>query len=55
MIDLVQVWQLDRWGRSVTDRLATLQELEDLGVGFVSRTEFKSMIRDLVHNAHLPD
>jgi hypothetical protein len=26
------------WGRSVTDLLATLQELEDLGVGFVSLT-----------------
>lgn len=38
-IDLVLVWRLDRWGRSVTDLLATLQELEDLGVGFVSLTE----------------
>ena len=25
-IDLVLVWRLDRWGRSVTDLLATLQE-----------------------------
>jgi putative DNA-invertase from lambdoid prophage Rac len=33
-IDLVLVWRLDRWGRSVTDLLATLQELEHLGVGF---------------------
>jgi DNA invertase Pin-like site-specific DNA recombinase len=32
------VWRLDRWGRSVTDPLATLQELEHLGVGFVSLT-----------------
>ncbi len=38
-IDLVLVWRLDRWGRSVTDLLATLQELEHLGVGFVSLTE----------------
>jgi putative DNA-invertase from lambdoid prophage Rac len=38
-IDVVLVWQLDRWGRSVTDLLATLQELEHLGVGFVSLTE----------------
>ena len=38
-IDLVLVWRLDRWGRSVTDLLATLQELEYLGVGFVSLTE----------------
>jgi len=35
----VLVWRLDRWGRSVTDLLATLQELEHLGVGFVSLTE----------------
>jgi putative DNA-invertase from lambdoid prophage Rac len=38
-IDVVLVWLLDRWGRSVTDLLATLQELEHLGVGFVSLTE----------------
>src|SRR6266700_4796180 len=38
-IDIVVVWRLDRWGRSVTDLLATLQELEHLGVGFVSLTE----------------
>jgi len=35
----VLVWRLDRWGRSVTDLLSTLQELEHLGVGFVSLTE----------------
>jgi putative DNA-invertase from lambdoid prophage Rac len=38
-IDVVLVWRLDRWGRSVTDLPATLQELEHLGVGFVSLTE----------------
>ncbi len=38
-IDVVLVWRLDRWGRSVTDLLATLQELEHLGVGFVSLIE----------------
>jgi len=38
-IDVVLVWRLDRWGRSVTDLLATLQELEHLSVGFVSLTE----------------
>jgi len=37
-IDGVLVWRLDRWGRSVTDLLATLQELDHLGVGFVSLT-----------------
>jgi len=38
-IDVVLVWRLDRWGRSVTDLLATLQELQHLDVGFVSLTE----------------
>ena len=38
-IDGVLVWRLDRWGRSVADLLATLQELEHLGVGFVSLPE----------------
>ena len=38
-IDMVLVWRLDRWGRSVADLLATLQELEHLGVDFVSLTE----------------
>ena len=38
-IDVVLVWQLDPWGRSLADLVATLQELERLGVGFVSLTE----------------
>jgi DNA invertase Pin-like site-specific DNA recombinase len=38
-IDVVLVWRLDRWGRSVADLLATLQELDHLGDGFVSLTE----------------
>jgi putative DNA-invertase from lambdoid prophage Rac len=38
-IDVVLVWRLDRWGRSVADLLATLQELQHLDVGFVSLTE----------------
>ena len=42
-IDVVLVWRLDRWGRSVTDLLATLQELEHLGVGFVSITQALDM------------
>ena len=37
-IDVVLVRRLDRWGRSVTDLLATMLELEHLGVGFVSLT-----------------
>jgi len=35
----VLVWRLDRWGRSLMDLVATLQELIDLNVGFVSLTE----------------
>jgi putative DNA-invertase from lambdoid prophage Rac len=38
-IDVILVWRLDRWGRSVTDLLATMQELEHLSVRFVSLTE----------------
>ena len=38
-IDVVVVWRLDRWGRSMADLVATLQELRELGVGFVSLTE----------------
>ncbi len=38
-IDVVVVWRLDRWGRSVADLVSTLQELQQLGVGFVSLTE----------------
>lgn len=38
-IDVVLVWRLDRWGRSVADLVSTLQELTALGVGLVSVTE----------------
>jgi putative DNA-invertase from lambdoid prophage Rac len=38
-IDLVIVWRLDRWGRSLVDLVNTLQELSSLKVGFVSLTE----------------
>jgi DNA invertase Pin-like site-specific DNA recombinase len=38
-IDVVMVWRLDRWGRSLADLVATLQELSHLGLGFVSLTE----------------
>src|SRR5271170_4795600 len=38
-IDVVLVWRLDRWGRSVADLVSTLQELQHLDVGFVSLTE----------------
>jgi len=38
-IDVVLVWRLNRWGRSVADLLWTLRELDELGVGFASLTE----------------
>jgi DNA invertase Pin-like site-specific DNA recombinase len=38
-IDVVLVWRLDRWGRSLHDVVTTLQELMEAGVGFVSITE----------------
>jgi putative DNA-invertase from lambdoid prophage Rac len=38
-VDVVVVWRLDRWGRSLPDLIVTLRERTDLGVGFVSLTE----------------
>ena len=38
-IDVVLVWRLDRWGRSLADLVVTLKDLSKLGVGFVSLTE----------------
>jgi DNA invertase Pin-like site-specific DNA recombinase len=38
-VDVIIVWRLDRWGRSVSDLIGTLGELADFGVGFVSLTE----------------
>jgi putative DNA-invertase from lambdoid prophage Rac len=38
-IDVVLVWRLDRWGRSLIDLVVTLKELAELGVAFVSLTE----------------
>jgi len=38
-VDIVIVWRLDRWGRSLVDLVSTLQELAALKVGFVSLTE----------------
>jgi len=38
-IDVIIVWKLDRWGRSVNDLFHTLNELNVLGVGFISLTE----------------
>jgi putative DNA-invertase from lambdoid prophage Rac len=38
-IDIIVVWRLDRWGRSLVDLVTTLQELMALKVGFVSLSE----------------
>jgi putative DNA-invertase from lambdoid prophage Rac len=38
-IDAILVWRLDRWGRSVSDLVSTLQELTELKVGFISLME----------------
>jgi putative DNA-invertase from lambdoid prophage Rac len=38
-IDVIIVWRLDRWGRSLADLVSTLKELSDLSVSFVSLTE----------------
>ena len=37
--EMVLVWRLDRWGRSLVDLVVTLKELAELGVSFVSLTE----------------
>ena len=38
-IDVIVVWKLDRWGRSLVDLINSLQELTALNVGFISITE----------------
>lgn len=38
-MDAIIVWKLDRWGRSVPDLIFTLNELQEIGVGFISITE----------------
>jgi DNA invertase Pin-like site-specific DNA recombinase len=38
-LDVILVWKLDRWGRSLVYLMTTLHELTALGVGFVSLTE----------------
>jgi putative DNA-invertase from lambdoid prophage Rac len=38
-LDVVVVWRLDRWSSSMADLVQTLQELNALGVGFVSLSE----------------
>ena len=38
-IDVIVVWHLDRWGRSLLDLIGTLNELHSAGIGFVSLNE----------------
>lgn len=38
-VDVIVVWKLDRWGRSMIDLMSTLRDLTEVGVGFVSMTE----------------
>jgi putative DNA-invertase from lambdoid prophage Rac len=38
-VDCILVWKLDRWGRSVSNLLASLEELKGLGVRWISVTQ----------------
>ncbi len=38
-IDVIVVWKLDRWGRSTVDLMTSLQNMQEVGVAFVSVTE----------------
>lgn len=38
-VDAIAVYKLDRWGRSLTDLVTTLQELTEVGVAFVSLSD----------------
>ena len=38
-VDVVVVWKLDRWGRSLADTVITLQELASAGVRFICTTQ----------------
>ena len=38
-IDIIIVWKLDRWGRSIVDLISSLKDLTEVGVGFISITE----------------
>ena len=42
-IDVILVWRLDRWGRSLIDLMGSLRDLSALGVGFVSLHEALDM------------
>lgn len=38
-LDAIMVWSLSRWGRSTTDLLTTIRELDEAGITFVSLKE----------------
>jgi DNA invertase Pin-like site-specific DNA recombinase len=38
-VDCIIVWKLDRWGRSVSNLVATLDELRNLGVRWIATTQ----------------
>ena len=38
-IDILIVWKLDRWGRSLADTVITLEELASAGVRFICMTQ----------------
>ena len=38
-VDVVLVWKLDRWGRSVANLVSSLQELHGLGVRWIATTQ----------------
>ena len=39
LVDIVAVWKLDRWGRSIADSVVTLERLASVGVRFISMTQ----------------
>jgi DNA invertase Pin-like site-specific DNA recombinase len=38
-VDVIVVWKLDRWGRSMAHIVSSVQELDSLGVRFVAVTQ----------------
>ena len=50
-IDCILVWKLDRWGRSTVDLINSFQEMQELGIAFVSITE----ALDYVKTELMPD